>query len=82
MVVTTFPRLCRYEQTNMNDNPVLYSEAPWLRGEYVNFVKMWLPYVGADRYFPGDVPERALGSFKWRQRVTIPLNGLATPLRQ
>lgn len=71
-----------YEQTTMAKDPLLYSETPWLRGEYVTVVHIWLRYVREDRYVPGGVSERALGSYESHQRVVIPRSGLTAPMGQ
>lgn len=59
-----FPPLYFYAQKTMDEDPLLHSQASWLRGEYVTVVHIWLPYIGADRYLAGGVPERALGSYE------------------
>lgn len=83
MATPIFPPLSRYGQTTMDEDHFLYSETPWLCGKYFTVGHLWLTYVGAERYLPGGggVPERALGSYEWHQRVAIPTSELAASMR-
>lgn len=43
MATQLFPHLSRYEQTTMEEDPLLYSKDPWLHCEYVKLVYLWFP---------------------------------------
>lgn len=81
MATPNFPPLPSYEQSSMDEDPLLFSEAPWMRGEYVTVAHLLLPYIGDYRHIPGGVTERTLGRYEWRHRLAIPRSGLTAPMR-
>lgn len=54
------------------EHPVLIEVAPWLQHEAVNHCAQWIGFLITIREVPGGIPERAIISYKLRNRVAIP----------
>lgn len=49
-------------------------------GEFIGYEESWRPYLKENSAGSGWIPERALGSYKWRPRCDIPRHRLLAPI--
>lgn len=80
MVTPIVPPLSGYTQTPMEEDPLLYSEAPWLRARVRHSFPPLVAVLWGGPSPTRGVTERALGSYEWRKRVAIPRGGLSVPI--
>lgn len=76
-----YPSLASFAGKNMRAHPGSFVGAPWFDVEGIRNPELWRSYLDADRVVPGGIPERALESYEWRQRVVIPRGDMIAPAR-